>query len=106
MLVVAVSVYGDPRQTASQTFNFGTAANKNGVSCPSPILGLGKLKEYQAWPRTGAQLDAENLWAAKLRSYCADQDIACANGSSTAAHGSYFGTYASTPANWIISMLK
>ena len=70
------------------------------------MLGVGKLKGSQAWPRTGTQLDAENLWAAKLRSYCTGEDIACANGSSTADHGGYFGTYASTPANWIISMLK
>ncbi|KAH7370145.1 Alpha/Beta hydrolase protein [Rhexocercosporidium sp. MPI-PUGE-AT-0058] len=87
--LVAVSVYGDPRHTATQTFNIGTGSSKNGV-----------------WPRTGTQLEAENLWSAKLRSYCADGDIACANGTSTAAHGGYFGNYAKTPANWIISTLK
>jgi len=86
--VVAVAVYGDPRHNAGQTFNVGPASNSDGV-----------------WPRTGDQLAAEKLWAAKLRSYCATGDPACANGNDWNAHGSYFGTYASTPAAWINSMI-
>ncbi|KAK4142030.1 Alpha/Beta hydrolase protein [Dichotomopilus funicola] len=86
--VVAVAVYGDPRHTGGQTFNEGTAAATDGV-----------------WPREGDQLAAQQLWADKLRSYCAAGDPACANGQDWNAHGSYFGDYASTPAAWINSVI-
>jgi hypothetical protein len=107
VLVVAVAVYGDPRHTASQSFNVGTAANKDGVSTFQTQQKTLKSKiQVQVWPRAGEQLAAENLWASKLHSYCAAGDTACANGSDWNAHGSYFGSYAATPAAWINSMLN
>lgn len=59
----------------------------------------------QAWPRTGDTLKAIQAWSSKLRDYCAADDIACNNGKSTSAHGSYFGSYAATPAAFVNSML-
>lgn len=110
-----MTLFGDPRHTTGQSFNVGTAAVKNGVSYPLHIISsftlycsftLYELNSSQSWPREGSQLEAENLWATKLHSYCADGDIACANGTSTAAHSSYFtSSYAGTPASWIKSKL-
>ncbi|KAF4542341.1 Cutinase [Lasiodiplodia theobromae] len=86
--VAAAVWYGDPRHVAGQSYDEGTATT-SGI-----------------YPRTAAQLAilAES-YANRIRSYCDDNDFACASGSSVSVHGQYPENYDEEAAAWVQTLL-
>lgn len=82
--VVAAVVFGDTRHVAGQTYNQGTGSNLNG--------------EY---PRSESELEALNLWSAKLQNYCLVTDPICALGDDGLSHETYMTVFAETAADFV-----
>lgn len=88
LLVKAVTIFGDVRHTAGQSYNVLDGADKDGLI-----------------PRDGTYLTALNGWSDRLRAYCASGDPICAGGDTVEEHLNYFDLYSDDASEWIISML-
>ncbi|KAG4260118.1 hypothetical protein FPRO03_01941 [Fusarium proliferatum] len=86
--IAAVLFFGDPRHAASQAYNTGTGASRNGIN-----------------PRNGAQLTSLNRYSNKLRSWCLAGDNVCAQGTDPSAHTSYFNVFSQEAGAWVKTMV-
>ncbi|KAI1412357.1 carbohydrate esterase family 5 protein [Hypoxylon sp. FL1857] len=86
--IVAATFFGDPRHTASQSYNVASGADKDGI-----------------WPRPESMLESLNRFADSLQSWCLIGDLFCALGNDSNAHTSYFDIYTDDAAAWINSKL-
>lgn len=90
-IVAAALLWGDPRHTASQSYNVISGADANGY-----------------YPRSGTNLDNLNVFSSVLRSYCLSGDEVCAGGDDDGAHTSYFEDslgLVDDAASWVRSMV-
>ncbi|KAI1454804.1 carbohydrate esterase family 5 protein [Annulohypoxylon moriforme] len=82
--IVAATLFGDVRHTASQSYNVGTGAAGTGIL-----------------PRSGAGLESLNRFSEILHSWCFIDDPVCAGGSDINAHLEYFDASMSEAAAWV-----
>ncbi|KAF2179439.1 carbohydrate esterase family 5 protein [Zopfia rhizophila CBS 207.26] len=86
--IVAATLFGDVRHVAFQSYNVGTAPDKNGL-----------------WPRADTQLTNLNRWSSILSSWCDSGDPVCGSGLDVNAHLAYFGKYSSAAGEFVKSKL-
>ncbi|KAK8052717.1 carbohydrate esterase family 5 protein [Apiospora saccharicola] len=86
--VMAVTLFGDVRHTANQTYNLGEGAGKSGIL-----------------PRKGAQLTGLNVHSDKIHSWCNGQDPVCSSGNDLDQHLTYFDQFTPDAAAFIKSKL-
>jgi acetylxylan esterase len=86
--IVAVSLCGNTRHDAGQSYNELSGSPYNGL-----------------FPRTGALLDGLNKWSNVLHDYCVTTDPICTNGTDAEATGedhlSYFDVYSGQISGWM-----
>ncbi|KAI0021670.1 carbohydrate esterase family 5 protein [Xylariomycetidae sp. FL0641] len=83
--IAAVTLFGDVRHVAGQSYNTGTGADKDGI-----------------YPRASGALDA---WADILKSWCSEDDPVCAQGGDINAHTAYFDLFTDAAAEFIVAQL-
>ncbi|KAK8120818.1 hypothetical protein PG999_004938 [Apiospora kogelbergensis] len=86
--VMAVTLFGDVRHTASQTYNLGEGAAKSGIL-----------------PRNGTQLDGLNIHSEKIHSWCNGEDPVCSSGNDMEQHLTYFDQFTDDAAAFIKTKL-
>ncbi|KAI0151070.1 Alpha/Beta hydrolase protein [Pestalotiopsis sp. NC0098] len=86
--IAAATFFGDVRHVASQTYNTGTGASKDGI-----------------YPRSTTQLSGLNTYSSVLRSWCLSGDPVCAQGTDFNAHTTYFDVFTSEAAAWVKTKL-
>lgn len=82
--IKAVTLFGDVRHTASQSYNVGTGAAGTGIL-----------------PRSETELEALNKFSELLHSWCFVDDPVCASSTDINAHLEYFDASMSEAAAWV-----
>ena len=85
--VAAVVVFGDPRHTAGQPYNVGTAV-RSGI-----------------YPRTAAQLTVLSGLASHIHAYCDTGDQFCDSGTDLSVHASYLQHYQTVATQFVIGLI-
>ena len=83
--VIGVAVFGDPRFNAGQTYSRGTSTKDGIFGRESSLARL-------------------NTWANVLVSYCDEDDLFCASGTSLDVHYAEVEKYAQQAADFIIGL--
>lgn len=84
-----MTVFGDPTFAPNQSYDYGSNANGSG--------GIFTRKN------NAGELAVLNSYAGVLASYCDNNDIVCADGTSTAVHSAEVSNHAQAAAAFIIA---
>lgn len=88
-IVAAAIVFGDTRHTANQSYNVLSGWDINGYAI-----------------RTQNMLDALDVYASRMRSYCDKNDPICCRGHDLNTHLTYLNNYTDDAASWLVSTIN
>ncbi|KAJ9316528.1 CAZyme family CE5 [Paecilomyces variotii] len=87
--LAAAIVFGDTRHTANQSYNLLSGWDINGYAI-----------------RTQNMLDALDVYASRIRSYCDKNDPICCRGHDLNTHLTYLTNYTDDAASWLVSTIN